>query len=75
MNANGRHKVMFDSNYPMLTPEACLKDLDLLGLEPEIRELFLGKHAGMRIRTLGPKVGIDPKNVTWPRFYPPSIAD
>lgn len=36
---------MFGTNYPMLTPEACLKELDGLGLEPETRALFLGGNA------------------------------
>lgn len=45
MKAHGRHKVLFGTNYPMLTPDACLKELDVLGLEPEVRELFLSKNA------------------------------
>ncbi len=45
MKAHGKHKVMFGTNYPMLTPEACLKELNILGLEQETSELFLGKNA------------------------------
>ena len=45
MKANGKRKVMFGTNYPMLTPEACLKELDSLGLEDDVRELFLAKNA------------------------------
>lgn len=45
MKAHGKHKVMFGSNYPMLTPEACLKELSVLGLDAETSELFLNKNA------------------------------
>lgn len=45
MKAHGRHKVMFGTNYPMLTPEACLQELSMLDLEDETRELFLHKNA------------------------------
>jgi hypothetical protein len=45
MKAHGRRKVMFGTNYPMLTPEACLKELDVLGLDPETQEFFLSKNA------------------------------
>ena len=45
MKAHGKNKVMFGSNYPMITPEACLKELDLLGLDKETRKLFLHKNA------------------------------
>lgn len=45
MKAHGRQKVLFGTNYPMITPEACLKELDVLGLNQEISELFLYKNA------------------------------
>ena len=45
MKSHGRHKVMFGTNYPMLTPEACLKELSILGLDQETTELFLHKNA------------------------------
>ncbi|MEE4353753.1 MAG: amidohydrolase family protein [Desulfatiglans sp.] len=45
MKAHGKRKVMFGSNYPMITPKACLKELSLLDLEEEIRDLFLCKNA------------------------------
>lgn len=45
MKAHGKHKVMFGTNYPMLTPEACLKELSVLGLDEEVTELFLSKNA------------------------------
>lgn len=45
MKTNGKHKVMFGTNYPMLIPEACLNELDTLGLDAETRQLFLGSNA------------------------------
>jgi predicted TIM-barrel fold metal-dependent hydrolase len=36
---------MFGTNYPMLTPEACLREVDTLGLDEETTELFLSKNA------------------------------
>lgn len=45
MKTHGRGKVMFGTNYPMITPEKCLSQLDLLGLDPEVKELFLYGNA------------------------------
>jgi predicted TIM-barrel fold metal-dependent hydrolase len=45
MKSNGRRKVLFGTNYPMISPSACLKELELLGLDRETQELFLGKNA------------------------------
>jgi hypothetical protein len=45
LRAHGRRKVMFGSNYPMLTPAACLADLASLGLDAETRALFLNDNA------------------------------
>lgn len=45
MKSNGKRKVMFGTNYPMLTPEACLKELDVLGLDDETRAHFLARNA------------------------------
>jgi predicted TIM-barrel fold metal-dependent hydrolase len=41
MRGHGAKKVMFGTNYPMLTPEDCLRDLDALGLEADARRGFL----------------------------------
>ncbi|ASR35135.1 amidohydrolase [Prauserella marina] len=41
----GRGKVLFGSNYPMLTPAACLEGLPSLGLDDEARALFLHGNA------------------------------
>ena len=42
---HGKHKVMFGTNYPMLTPEECLNDLDILDLNEEVKTLFLYENA------------------------------
>ena len=45
MKANGKNKVLFGTNYPMITPAKCLEDLDGLELSQEVRDLFLYKNA------------------------------
>jgi predicted TIM-barrel fold metal-dependent hydrolase len=45
MKGHGRRKVLFGTNYPMLTPGQCLKDIDQLGLDEEGRGLFLRGNA------------------------------
>ena len=45
MRAHGRHKVMFGTNYPMLTPDACLSQLAQLELDDEVCSLFLRDNA------------------------------
>lgn len=45
MRGNGRKKVMFGTNYPMITPDACLKGLDALGLDEDAKGLFLAGNA------------------------------
>jgi len=45
MNSNGREKVLFGTNYPMITPEKALADLDNLNLDKETRALFLAGNA------------------------------
>jgi predicted TIM-barrel fold metal-dependent hydrolase len=41
----GRRKVLFGSNFPMLTPARALEGLDGLGLDDEARALFLEGNA------------------------------
>jgi predicted TIM-barrel fold metal-dependent hydrolase len=41
----GRRKVLFGTNYPMLTPADCLAGIDALGLDAEARALFLAGNA------------------------------
>jgi predicted TIM-barrel fold metal-dependent hydrolase len=45
MRGRGARKVMFATNYPMLTPSACLEGLESLGLGDEATELFLHGNA------------------------------
>lgn len=45
MSGHGRRKVLFGTNYPMITAAQALKRLDELGLDDEARELFLGGNA------------------------------
>ncbi len=45
MQGNGRKKVMFGTNYPMITPTKALENLDDLGLDDEAKALFLGGNA------------------------------
>ena len=44
MKGHGRKKVLFGTNYPMMTPEKALHGLDQLGLSPDAQELFLYKN-------------------------------
>lgn len=43
--ADGRRKVLFGTNYPMIPPDKALRQLDDLGLDAEARELFLAGNA------------------------------
>jgi hypothetical protein len=45
MRGRGAKKVMFGSNYPMLTPSQCLEELESLGLSDEATELYLHGNA------------------------------
>ncbi|MEM7338754.1 MAG: amidohydrolase family protein [Actinomycetota bacterium] len=45
LRSNGRTKVLFGTNYPMIPPRVCLEDLDQLGLNDETTNLFLGANA------------------------------
>ncbi len=45
MKSHGRSKVMFGTNYPMITPAECLRELNLLGLDEVTSELFLAGNA------------------------------
>jgi predicted TIM-barrel fold metal-dependent hydrolase len=45
MQKDGRRKVLFGSNYPMIAPQRALAELDALGLDAEARELFLRGNA------------------------------
>ncbi len=45
MRSRGKKKVLFGTNYPMVTPSDALADLDPLGLDEEARGLFLYGNA------------------------------
>jgi len=45
LRTNGRKKVMFGTNYPMIPPAKALEGLNELGLSPEAQEDFLGENA------------------------------
>ncbi len=45
MKSKGKHKVMFGTNYPMISPQACLEQLPDLALDEEQSALFLNQNA------------------------------
>lgn len=45
MKGHGKRKVMFGTNYPMISADVCMAQLDRLGLDEEVSELFLHKNA------------------------------
>jgi len=45
LRAHGKKKVLFGSNFPMLSPAECLPEVDALGLSDDTRALFLGENA------------------------------
>lgn len=44
MRGHGRKKVLFGSNFPMIQPAACVAELGLLGLDDEVKKLFLADN-------------------------------
>lgn len=52
LRGHGRKKVLFGSNYPMISPKKALTGLDRLGLDEEVRALFLADNA-RRVFALG----------------------
>ena len=45
MRGHGRRKVLFGTNHPMISPAACLAEVDALKLDDEARALFLSGNA------------------------------
>jgi predicted TIM-barrel fold metal-dependent hydrolase len=45
LHGHGRKKVLFGTNYPMLTAEECLSGLETLGLDEQTLDLFLRANA------------------------------
>ena len=50
MRGHGRRKVLFGSNYPMLTPGKALEGIEQLGLDEQALALFLGGNAARVFR-------------------------
>jgi len=45
LKKHGREKVLFGTNYPMITPSKCLEGIDEILPDDEIKELFLFRNA------------------------------
>ncbi len=45
LKTNGKEKVLFGTNYPMITPKQALKDIDKLDLESDTKKKFLFENA------------------------------
>ncbi len=45
MRGHGRGKVLFGSNYPMIMPALAMQQVDVLGLDEDVLQLFLGDNA------------------------------
>ncbi|QKG72648.1 amidohydrolase [Erythrobacter mangrovi] len=45
MTGPGKSRVMFGTNWPMLSPQRCLEKLDQLNLDDDLREAFLSGNA------------------------------
>jgi predicted TIM-barrel fold metal-dependent hydrolase len=52
LRGRGRDRILFGTNWPMLTPQRCLERLDSLELDAETTRLYLGGNA-VRIFGLG----------------------
>lgn len=52
LRGHGQSKVLFGTNYPMITPAKALEGLEQLGLDAETQALFLGGNA-QRVFRLG----------------------
>ncbi len=45
LKTNGRHKVLFGTNFPMIPPAKALEGLDALGLDEDVASAFLADNA------------------------------
>ena len=45
MKSHGKHKVLFGTNFPMITPAKALAGIEQLGLDDETTALFLSGNA------------------------------
>ncbi|MNT79029.1 Amidohydrolase [compost metagenome] len=53
MRGAGKHKVLFGSNYPMLTGADCLEGLEELDLSEDVLRSFLAQNARRAFKLLG----------------------
>ena len=53
MKGHGNRKVMFGSNYPMITAAKALEGLDTLGLDEPTKSLFLAENAARVFKIQG----------------------
>lgn len=65
-----KNKVLFGSDYPVITPERWIKDFDTLDIKPEVRPLVLKRNA---IQLLG--LDKDPVFGRYQRLKPPVAGD
>jgi predicted TIM-barrel fold metal-dependent hydrolase len=49
-NTQLKHKMLFGTDYPLITPERWMKDYDAAGFRPEVRDLIMKNNA---IKALG----------------------
>lgn len=45
LKGHGKRKVMFGTNYPMITPADCLEELETMALDAHTKSLFLAENA------------------------------
>lgn len=62
-----KHKMLFGSDYPVITPDRWLQDFEALDIRPEVRPLVLKDNA---MRLLG--LDRDPVNGRYARLKPPA---
>ena len=43
--ASSRHKMLFGSDYPLITPDRWIKDFAEAGFKPEVHDLILKRNA------------------------------
>jgi len=65
-----KHKMLFGSDYPVITPDRWMKDFETLDIRPEVRPLILKHNA---IRLLG--LDRDPLNGRYQRLKPPATGE
>ncbi|MDQ7910138.1 amidohydrolase family protein [Phytohabitans sp. ZYX-F-186] len=54
-----KHKVLFGTDFPMITPERWLADLDTIGIREEVKPLLLKENAARLLGLTGPARGTE----------------